>query len=288
MPRRSFLVQASAGSALLVSSSSSLYGTLAGRHDYQLPEVAVSIPGLSRQFDGFTIAQLSDVHIGQFVGPAQLAAAEDLLSRAKADLIVLTGDLLDHDVRRSAELGRFVRRLVPLARHGVVAITGNHDFYAGVDAVVAAVRAAGGRVLRNQAEVLGDQNAGLALLGVDDLYGVREGSGPNLAGAMETLPRLAGLIAPARDLPRVLLCHQPVFFEQSAPHVNLQLSGHTHGGQVNLLVRPADWVLPHGWVAGLYERDGARLYVNRGFGTAGPPARIGAAPEVTRLVLVSS
>jgi uncharacterized protein len=175
-----------------------------------------------------------------------------------------------------------------LARHGVVAITGNHDFYAGVDAVVAAVRAGGGRVLRNQGEVLGQANAGFALLGVDDLFGARTGAGPNLDQAISGLPLLGGLTAPARDLPRVLLCHQPVFFEQSARHVNLQLSGHTHGGQVNLVVRPADWVLPHGWVAGLYEHDDAKLYVNRGFGTAGPPTRIGAAPEVTRLVLVSS
>lgn len=285
--RRKFLVQASAGSALLVSSSSSLYGSLSGRHDYQLQEVALRIPGLSPRFDGFTIAQISDIHVGQFVGSPELAAAEELIARAKPDLIVMTGDLVDHDARRSAELGRFVRRLVPLARHGVAAVTGNHDFYAGADQVVAAVRAGGGRVLRNSAEILGQPGAGIALLGVDDLFGRREGTGPNLQAAIAGLTAGEARTAPALDLPRVLLCHQPVFFEDSAAHVALQLSGHTHGGQVNLLVRPADWVLPHGWVAGAYEHQGATLYVNRGFGTAGPPARIGAAPEITRLVLMS-
>jgi hypothetical protein len=67
----------------------------------------------------------------------------------------------------------------------------------------------------------------------------------------------------------------------------LQLSGHTHGGQINPVLSPAEWVLKHGWVAGLYEQGGSRLYVNRGFGTAGPPARIGAQPEVTRIVLTA-
>jgi predicted MPP superfamily phosphohydrolase len=79
-----------------------------------------------------------------------------------------------------------------------------------------------------------------------------------------------------------------VYFPEAAGQIALQLSGHTHGGQVNPFIRPADWVLPYGYVAGLYERSGSRLYVNRGFGTAGPPARLGAPPEVTRIVLVSA
>src|SRR6188768_841327 len=97
LARRAFLAQATVGSAFLVGSSSSLYGSLAGRHDYQLEDVALRLPGLSRELDGFTIVQLSDIHIGQFVGDAELAAAEALVRRARPDLIVLTGDLLDHD-----------------------------------------------------------------------------------------------------------------------------------------------------------------------------------------------
>jgi predicted MPP superfamily phosphohydrolase len=88
-------------------------------------------------------------------------------------------------------------------------------------------------------------------------------------------------------LPRVLLCHNPSFFAEAAGRVALQLSGHTHGGQVNLGVRPADYILPGGWVAGRYDRQGSALYVNRGFGTVGPPARIGAPPEVTRIILTA-
>jgi uncharacterized protein len=277
IPRRTFLGQAAAGSAFLIASSSSLYGALAGRHDYAIEDFVVRLPGLPRTLDGFTIAQLSDIHIGQFVGPAELAAAEDLLRRARPDLIVLTGDLLDHDVRLAAELGRFARRITPLARHGVVAITGNHDYYAGVDSVVAALRGGGATVLRNQSRLFGERE-GFALLGVDDVWGYRDGAGPDLVAATAGVPA---------DRPRVLLCHNPSYFERAAGSVALQLSGHTHGGQINPGVRPADLFLKNGWVAGPYEQDGSRLYVNRGFGVVGPPARLGAPPELTRVILTS-
>jgi predicted MPP superfamily phosphohydrolase len=285
-PRRTFLAQATVGSAFLIGSSSSLYGSLLGRHDYRVEDVPVRLPGLSRSLDGFTIVQLSDIHVGQFVGEPELAAAEALVRRARPDLIVLTGDLLDHDPRYAAQLGRFARRVGPLAREGVVAISGNHDFYAGIGETVSALEAGGADVLRNRGRVIGGRN-GFALLGVDDVWGRRFGLGPNLDAALASLPALGGSTARARELPRVLLCHNPSFFEESAARVGLQLSGHTHGGQINLLVRPADWVLKNGWVAGHYRERGAQLYVNRGFGTAGPPARVGAPPEVTRIILTT-
>ncbi|HET7543340.1 MAG TPA: metallophosphoesterase, partial [Polyangiaceae bacterium] len=259
---------------------------LAGRHDYQLEDVPLRLPGLSRALDGFTIVQLSDIHIGQFVGDAELAAAEALVRRARPDLIVLTGDLLDHDVRYAQQLGRFARKLGGLAREGVVAISGNHDFYAGIQETMSALEAGGADVMRNRGRIIGGR-AGFALLGVDDVWGRRFGMGPNLKRAVATLPPIAGSVAAAQELPRVLLCHNPSFFEAAAPQVGLQLSGHTHGGQINLVVRPADWLLKNGWVAGLYRERGSQLYVNRGFGTAGPPARIGSPPEVTRIILTT-
>ena len=209
-------------------------------------------------------------------------AAVDLVGKARGDLVVLTGDLIDFDPRYADALGSLARRLSPLAREGVVAIPGNHDHFTGIDATVSALRRGGADVLKNRGRTIGGPGGAFALLGVDDVWAARmkvPGGGPDLAAAIATVPR---------DLPRVLLCHNPVFFPEAAGQVALQLSGHTHGGQVNVLVRPADWVLPHGYVAGLYERDGSRLYINRGFGTAGPPARVGAPPEVSRIVLVSA
>ena len=287
-PRRTFLARATAGSAFLIGSSSSLYGALKGRYDYVVEEAVIEIPGLPRALDGFSIAQLSDVHIGVFVGDAELNIAEELLRQAKPDLVVLTGDLLDNDARLASQLGRFVRRLPPFARQGVVAVTGNHDYFAGADEMARAVTGAGGRMLRNDALVIGGAGAGFALLGVEDVWARRDGAGPDLERALAALPRLGGRVAPALDLPRVLLCHNPSFFAESAGRVALQLSGHTHGGQVNLGIRPADYILPGGWVAGRYDERGSALYVNRGFGTVGPPARLGAPPEVTRIILTSS
>ncbi|MFO7178594.1 MAG: metallophosphoesterase, partial [Pseudomonadota bacterium] len=233
------------------------------------------------------IVQLSDVHIGMFVDEPELRAAEHFVARARPDLIVLTGDLIDNDGRLAYKLGRFVRRLAPLAREGIVAISGNHDFYSGIDETVDALEGGGARVLRNRGVVIGERGAGFALLGVDDVRAPRfvPGGGPDLDAALASLPAVGGRVSGASELPRILLCHNPVYFEKAAGRVALQLSGHTHGGQINPFVRPADWVLKNGWVAGSYHLQGSHLYVNRGFGTAGLPARIGAPPEITRIVL---
>lgn len=281
LTRRAFVSHAAAGSAFFIGTGSAAYGALFGRHDYVIEEVAIPIPGLPKSLDGFSIAQLSDIHIGLFVGERELHAAEELVRKARVDLVVMTGDLIDSHARYAPELGRLARRLGPLARRGVVAIPGNHDYFAGIDATLAALRDGGATVLRNSGIPIGDDGGSFALLGVDDVWAARlnPGRGPNLELAKASVPR---------DLPRILLCHNPVYFPEAAGDVALQLSGHTHGGQVNLVVRPADLVLPYGYVAGQYERNGSKLYINRGFGTAGPPARVQAPPEVTRIVLVSA
>ncbi|WP_437811718.1 metallophosphoesterase [Sorangium sp. So ce1078] len=279
--RRAFLANGAAGSAFLIGGGSAVYGALVGRHDYVIEEIAIPIQGLPRSLDGFSIVQLSDIHLGMFVGEPEMRAAEDLVRKARGDLIVMTGDLIDFNPTYAEHLGRLTRRLGPLAREGVAAIPGNHDHFAGIDAALGALERGGARVLSNRGCVVGGAGGAFALLGVDDVWarGRVPGGGPDLGRALADVPR---------DLPRVLLCHNPVFFPDAAGEVALQLSGHTHGGQVNPLVRPADLVLPHGYVAGLYQRGSARLYINRGFGTAGPPARIGAPPEVSRIVLVAA
>ncbi|WP_437483349.1 metallophosphoesterase [Sorangium sp. So ce1014] len=281
LPRRAFLANGAVGSAFLIGGGSAVYGALVGRHDYVIEEVAIPIPGLPRSLDGFTIVQLSDIHLGLFVGEPQMRAAEDLVRKARGDLVVMTGDLIDFNPTYAEHLGRLTRRLGPLAREGVAAIPGNHDHFAGIDAALDALERGGARVLSNRGSVVGGAGGAFALLGVDDVWarGRVPGGGPDLRRALADVPG---------DLPRVLLCHNPVFFPDAAGEVALQLSGHTHGGQVNPLVRPADLVLPHGYVAGLYKRGSAHLYINRGFGTAGPPARIGAPPEVSRIVLVAA
>jgi predicted MPP superfamily phosphohydrolase len=276
--RRELLTRGAAGMAITVGSGSAAYATLFGRHDYAVEEVPIALERLPGSLDGFTIAQLSDIHFGMFVGEAEARAAIELVRKAKPDLVVLTGDLIDHDPRYAPLLGSLVRRLGDVAP--VAAVPGNHDHYTGLHTTVQVLRRAGARVLMNQHQLIGDAGGKLALVGVDDVMGRRwrDAVGPDLARATTDLPR---------DLPRVLLCHNPSFFAEAAPHVDLQLSGHTHGGQVTLGINPAALVLPHGYIRGHYRRGESQIYVNRGFGTAGPPARIGSAPEVTKLVLTA-
>src|SRR5690606_38237651 len=160
---------------------------------------------------GFTVVRPSVGLLGDLVGRPELAAAWDLVPRAAPDLVVLTGDLLDHDARLAGELGHFARRLREVAP--VVAVTGNHDFYAGIDPTCHALQAAGARVLRNDGIVLGDAGGSFALLGVDDVMGPRiaQGPGADLAMARQRLPQAA-------DMPRLLLCHNPSYFADAAGH----------------------------------------------------------------------
>ncbi len=275
--RRELLGGAAAGVALGVGGVSSGYAAFFGRHDYVVEEVPVRLPALPRALDGYTIVQLSDVHLGAFVGEPEIRAMIELVRRADPDLIVLTGDLIDHDPRYAELLGSMARRLSESAP--VAAIPGNHDYYAGIEETLATLRRGGADVLVNEARLIGDGGGDIALVGIDDVWAqrVQRHRGPDIARAVRRLPD--------REVPRIALCHNPAYFPTAAPHVDLQLSGHTHGGQFNPGFRPAELVLPYGYVAGRYERDGAVLWVNRGFGTAGPPARLGAAPEITKVVL---
>lgn len=275
--RRAWLKQVAVGSVASVGFGASGYGAWVGRRDFTLDEVALTLPRLPRELEGFVITQLSDLHIGLFVGDAELRAALDLVEQARPDLVVLTGDLLDSDPRYAPQLGRFVRQLSERSRVGVSAILGNHDHYAGATAVRSVLEKGGATVLHNRHQWLGDAGARFALCGVDDVWAARySGGGPDLDAALQGV---------GDQDASLLLCHNPSFFPAAAGRVDAQISGHTHGGQVSLFINPAELVLRHGYVRGTYEAQGSHLYVNRGFGTAGPPVRVGSAPEVSKHVL---
>lgn len=273
------VVEATAGLSVLGLTGSMMgWGIARGRVAFELREVPIRIPGLPRALDGFTIVQVSDLHAGVNVGERELDEGLALARGARPDLVVATGDLVDVDPTFAPLVARKLADLAP--REGVFACLGNHDYYAGAAQVTEVLRAAGVRPLVNDGLVVrpGD-GGGFALLGVDDQWSRRyRGNGPRLDDA----------IARVRpDAPRILLSHQPPTVDLWRGRVALQLSGHTHGGQINPGgLRPADLFFEY--VAGLYRAGDTSLYVNRGFGTVGPPARIGAPPEITRIVLVSA
>jgi len=268
------------GGAIAFSASGAVlgWGTFRGRYEWAVEEVPIRLARLPKALDGFTIVQISDLHVGTFIGERELAMGLELVRGVRADLIAITGDIVDSDPLYVALAARHLATL--RAREGVVCVPGNHDYYTGARAVLEGMRQAGVDVLLNRGKVLARaEGGGLAVLGVDDLWArERHGAhGPDLALAKSTLPP---------DCATVLLAHQPRFARVAAEAgVDLQLSGHTHGGQINPGFRVID-LFTH-YVAGRYQLGPTQLYVNRGFGTVGPPARVGAPPEITKIVLVA-
>jgi uncharacterized protein len=274
--RRRVLERIGGAAAFAVSGSALTWGSLRGRYEWAIEEVPIRLAKLPKALDGFTIVQLSDLHVGTFVGERELLLGLGLVDGLRPDLIVITGDIVDVDARFIPLAARHLGALK--ARHGALCIPGNHDYYTGARAVLDGMRRAGVEVLSNRGKIVAPHDGGFALLGVDDLWARnRGGLGPDLEQAISMVPP---------GLATILLAHQPRFAPTAASSgIDLQLSGHTHGGQINPGFRPIDLFFPY--VAGRYDVGPMQLYVNRGFGTAGPPARLFAPPEITKIVLVA-
>jgi predicted MPP superfamily phosphohydrolase len=255
-----------AAGALLLAGSASLLGLLQALRGPRLARVELRLPRWPAALDGYRIAQLSDLHFGPLLDRrfAERVAAE--VNALDADLCVVTGDLVDGPVSRVAA------EVAPLAalraRDGVFFVTGNHDHYSGADAWVAEVERLGWTALRNRRVELGPPAARFALAGVDDR-------------PAELSRALHGL---SPDLPVVLLAHDPRDFRGAArAGVDLQLSGHTHGGQIwpfALIVR-----LFVRFVRGHYRDGASQLYVSSGTAFWGPPMRVGTRAEITEIIL---
>lgn len=237
-------------------------------------EVEAPVEGLPAGWQGARIVQVSDVHAGCYVGLERVrdiaAAAADM----RADLVVVTGDLVHDSASFAAETAR-VLASIP-SRLGTFACLGNHDYDAGAEEVASAMRDAGIHLLRNEGLALERGGDRVWLAGVDEAWFQRT----DLARALQERP--AGMRT-------ILLSHHPELFPEAARRdVHLQFSGHTHGGQIGLpRLHPSLslYRLISPFVAGLYRFENALLYVSRGFGTVQPLVRLGVPPEVTVLTL---
>lgn len=275
--RRLAISRLFAWTAALAGASASGLGLVSVMSPVAVRRVRVAIDRLTKPTSGFRIVQISDVHIGPTIGRGFIEDVVARINGLEPDLVAITGDLVDGSVEKLALHAAPLARI--RAKHGVFFVTGNHEYYSGADDWIAHLRSLGIRVLRNEHVRIGGEH-GFDLAGIDDAssHSFGGGHGADLEKA------LAG-----RDAERacVLLAHQPRGVHLADRlGVDLQLSGHTHGGQLfpwGLLVR-----LQQPFVAGLHKLARAQIYVSRGTGYWGPPMRVGAPAEITEIELVSA
>ncbi|GGO26206.1 membrane protein [Microbispora rosea subsp. aerata] len=258
------------------------YGVSRALGDPVIERVPIRLPRLDPRMNGLRIAVVSDIHLGPLTGRGHTERIVRMINGLEADAVAIVGDMVDGTV---AELGRLAAPLKSLeSRYGAYFVTGNHEYYtaAGPQEWIEELRSLGVRPLRNERVEIRHAGAVLDLAGVNDLNGAPSGDGPDFDKA------LGGRDA---NRPVVLLAHQPVQVTQAAAHgVDLQLSGHTHGGQIvpfNLLV-PLQQPVVSG-LASVPRAGGGdtQVYVTRGAGFWGPPVRVGAPPEITLVELHS-
>jgi len=249
------------------------------REAVRLPDihtVEIVLPGLPAGLDGFRLVQLTDLHASRLLQQDWMAAVVEATNALEPDLIVLTGDLADGSVRARADDVEPLRKLT--APQGVYAIPGNHEYYTEYRQWLDRLRELDLRLLLNEHAVLQMEGGTLVLAGVTDPAASRFG---------EPLPDIAAALAGvAADEPVILLSHRPTGAgAHASAGARLQLSGHTHGGQIAGLHWITQWA-NEGYVAGLYDVDGMRLYVSSGAGLwNGLPLRVGRPSEITEIIL---
>jgi predicted MPP superfamily phosphohydrolase len=239
----------------------------------QLLTVPVTLDKLRKPLSGFRIAVVSDIHLGPLLGRSHTERIVRMINEQEADLVAIVGDLVDGTVAELGEAAAPLRDLV--SRHGSFFVTGNHEYFSGHEQWISELDRLGVNPLRNEGLTVA---GGIELVGVNDVTGKSYGDAPDFDRA------LAGR---DRNNPLVLLAHQPVQVgDASSRGVDLQLSGHTHGGQMV----PFNFVVPvqQPSVAGLSKVDDTWLYVSRGAGFWGPPVRVGAPPDITMIELRSA
>jgi len=275
--RRAFLARTAAGSAVVGSSVISSFGIRSAFYDLQTPTIQVRLPRLPPALSGLRVAVISDAHLGPVLGEDFVKQMVEKTNLLRPDLVAITGDLVDGSVNNLAH------DVAPLAglksRFGTFFITGNHEYYSGVEQWLQHMPTLDIQVLGNRRVSIGDGKTSLDLVGVHDYRG---------SGSKELLPDLPAALA-GRDPERecVLLAHQPVHIHEASDHdVGLQISGHTHGGQIWPFGVLTGLTQPY--IHGLHQHStNTQIYVTRGTGFWGPPIRVLAPAEISLLVLTT-
>jgi predicted MPP superfamily phosphohydrolase len=279
VPAPEWTAQATAWAVLAAAASVTILGAWNARRTAAVVRVDVPVTDLPDALHGFTIAQISDIHVGPTIRGGYLQAIVDRVNRLEADMVAVTGDLVDGSV---AELAGHVAPLSALrSRHGTFFVTGNHEYYSGAHAWISELRRLDVRVLLNEHVVLRHDGGSVVVAGITDH------SAHHFDIGHRSDPKAAVDGAPIGAALRLLLAHQPrSALAAIGLGFHLQLSGHTHGGQFwpwNLFVR-----LQQPFTAGLHRLRDLWIYTSRGTGYWGPPKRFGAPSEITCLRMVQA
>jgi hypothetical protein len=270
--RRAFFKRSLDISSVVFASSLTARSIYEARH-VVLEKVAIKIPNLQKSYK---ILQLSDIHIGGLIDASFIRDIVQRVNACEPDLVVITGDLVDIDIRKAKDALEEFKNLH--SKYGTFFIVGNHEYFHNIEAIIKRVKELNIRVLENENIYIGEKGKGFNLAGVYDLFGYRTHSFiPDIKKALKS-----------RELnsPTVLLAHQPKFLEEikDTQKIDLVLSGHTHGGQLlpfKLLVK-----LQQPYISGLHQHTPVtQIYINKGTGFWGPPMRLGASAEITELIL---
>jgi hypothetical protein len=287
LARRRFLER----TALAVTTSpfvAGAYGMFYERLNLEISHRRIKIPRLPRAFEGFRIAQLSDIHIGPFMAAEEIRRYVGIANELKPDLVALTGDFVTWDPSTQSAVVDVLAGVK--APFGVYGCLGNHEMWATVeDSITRLFARRDIRILRGERALISSGGEVINLLGVD--YQTRSPMGPRGQRLVqEYLQGVDRLTAPGTA--NILLSHNPNTFDRAAElGIDLSLAGHTHGGQLTLEfvhrgLSPSRLITPY--VRGWFEKPGGQLYVNRGIGTIFVPIRFGAPPEITVYELVRS
>ena len=237
----------------------------------RVKRITIPMKELPKELSGFSIVQLSDVHLESYKSKKRISYIVDKVNELKPDLVVITGDLIDGNVCQEEIFCQELRRLN--ASHGVLAITGNHEFYSGMDVFLDLAKRSNIKVLRNEAITIANT---LQIIGLDDNTATQFGEkGPDPEALLQACDR---------DKPIIVLYHRPELFDEMVPKgVDLQLSGHTHAGQIP----PMDLIvwLYYKYPSGLFEKDGAFIYTSSGTGIWGPDMRFLSRNEIVHFTL---
>lgn len=267
----------SAGAVVAAATLTTLVGYVNARRLAKVVRVDVALDGLAPELDGFTIAQISDIHVGATIKNGYVRNIVERVNALAPDMVALTGDAVDGDVQRlrsdTAPLGDLK------ARHGTFFVTGNHEYYSGAQQWIAEFQRLGMRTLANEHVVIDHDGAPLVIAGVNDY------AAGHVDPSQRSDPRAAAAGSPDGVL-KILLAHQPRSAAEAVQAgFDLQLSGHTHGGQFwpwNHAVR-----MQQPYTAGLHRLGRMWVYTSRGTGYWGPPKRFGAPSEITLIRLVA-